>query len=64
MNKIEKTLTWIDILLNPALNNGMRGYRAGKHVNGSIPSPHAANRRRARNKAQRQARAANYRRVK
>ena len=41
MNPIEKVLTWIDILLNPALSNGIRKFKAGKHAGGSKPSPDA-----------------------
>lgn len=58
MNPIEKALTWIDILLNPALNNGMRGYRQGKHAKGYKPSPKAREQRRLRNKRERMARKA------
>lgn len=56
MNPIEKALTWIDILLNPALNNGLRSFREGKHIGGHRLSPNAREERRLRNKRERQAR--------
>lgn len=58
MNPIERALTWIDILLDPALNGGMRAFRQGKHSNGHKPSPRAQEMRRLRNKRERMARKA------
>jgi len=64
MNPIQKALTWIDVLLNPALSNGIRKFKAGKHAGGSKPSPDAQKKRQLRNKRQRQARQRNQRRMK
>lgn len=64
MNPFVLGKTWIDILLNPALSIGMRGYRQSKHIDGSKPSPNAAEIRRQRNKRQRDARRDHYRRMK
>ena len=62
MNPMTKALSWIDILLHPG--NDLRGHGQGKHANGSKPSPNAAKKRLLRNKRQRQARQAHYKRMK
>lgn len=65
MNPIERTLTWIDVLIKGMRQGGgVRGFREGKHAGAFKPSPNAREQRRIRNKRERQARKAHYRRVK
>lgn len=57
MNPIEKTLTWIDILIKGMKQGGgLRQFRQGKHTGGHKRAPDAREQRRLRNKRERQAR--------
>lgn len=65
MNPIERTLTWIDVLIKGMQQGGsVRGFRQGKHAGGFKKPRNAREQRRVRNKRERQARQAHYRRLK
>lgn len=65
MNPIERGLTWIDVLIKGMRQGGgVRDFKQGKHAGAFKHSPNAREERRIRNKRERQARRAHYRRLK
>jgi hypothetical protein len=64
-NYFETAKHWIDMLkkLYDA-KSGVTGFAAGKHREGTKPSPHARKRRQERNRLERQARMKYYKRQK